>query len=136
MNDRLLSLGKRVLAERDVGRVLQLALDGAIEICAAERGMILLFDEAGEPLFEEARNLDGADIERPEFEVSRTILDRVRRLGEPFWSQNVLGEPQVGARGSVQRLKILSVLCLPMRQGGEIFGLVYLDNRRAAGAFT
>jgi transcriptional regulator with GAF, ATPase, and Fis domain len=136
MQNRLLEIGKLVFAESDVRRVLTVALDGVIELCGAERGMILLFAPGGEALFEEARGLGRQDIERPEFEVSRTILEKVRTEGTPFWSPNVLADPGLGSRRSVMRLQILSVICLPIRHGGAVFGLVYLDNRRAAGVFT
>jgi len=136
MQNRLLEIGKRVLAESDVRRVLAVALDGVIELCAAERGMIFLFGPGGEALFEEARGLGRQDLEGPELEVSRTILDKVRSEGRAFWSPNVLADPGLKGRGSVMRLQILSVICLPIRHGGEVFGLVYLDNRRMAGVFT
>jgi Nif-specific regulatory protein len=139
MQNRLLEIGKRVLAESDVRRVLTVALDGVIELCGAERGMIVLFGPGGEALFEEARGLGRQDLEGPELEVSRTILEKVRTEGTAFWSQNVLADPGLGARRSVLRLQILSVICLPIRQGGDggaVLGLVYLDNRRMAGIFT
>ncbi len=136
--ERLLALGKRLLAGGEITQTLALALDGVIELCGAERGMIVLFDDGddgGEPLFEEARNLDRQDIEKPEFQVSRTILEKVRREGRPFWSLNALDDPALAATGSVLRLKILSVICLPIHHAGQVLGLVYLDNRSAAGVF-
>ena len=136
MQNRLLEIGKRVLAESDVRRVLTVALDGIVELCAADRGMILLFGPGGEEMFEEARGLGRQDIERPEFEVSRTLIEKVRGEGTAFWSPNVLADPGLAGRRSVMRLQILSVICLPIRQGGEMFGLVYLDNRRMTGVFT
>jgi len=132
---RLLELGKRVLAESDLDRMLTAAIDGVIELCGAERGMILLFEE-NEVVVETARNLDREDIERPGFEVSRTILERVRTTGEPFWHPNVLEDPKLGHRASVLRLLILSVICQPIRHGGQTLGVVYLDNRSAEGVFT
>ena len=136
MQNRLLEIGKQVLAESDVRRVLTVALDGIVELCAADRGMILLFGPGGEEMFEEARGLGRQDIERPEFEVSRTLIEKVRGEGTAFWSPNVLADPGLAGRRSVMRLQILSVICLPIRQGGEMFGLVYLDNRRMTGVFT
>lgn len=135
MLERLLEIGKQVLAERDLDSVLSRALDGLIELCGAERGMIVL-EEGGETRFEAARHLDRQDIERPEFEVSRTVLDKVRAEGIGFWSPNVLEDPSVGARQSVLRLRILSVICLPIRRQDERLGLIYLDNRKATGVFT
>jgi hypothetical protein len=67
MQNRLLEIGKQVLAESDVRRVLTVALDGVIELCGADRGMILLYGADGEELFEEARGLGRQDIDRPEF---------------------------------------------------------------------
>jgi transcriptional regulator with GAF, ATPase, and Fis domain len=144
MLERLLELGKSVLAERDLDRLLTSAIDGVIELCGAERGMILLFDPQapepggpdGEIVFETARNLAKEDIERPEFEVSRTILRKVRSEGEPFWHPNVLDDPSLGHRASVLRLLLLSVICQPIRDGGQVLGVVYLDTRRAGGIFT
>jgi Nif-specific regulatory protein len=136
MLERLLELGKSVLAESDLDRVLTAAIDGVIELCGAERGMILLFDPDGEAVVETARNLKREDIERPAFEVSRTILDKVRREGEPYWHPNVLEDPTMGHRASVLRLMILSVVCQPIRDGERILGVVYLDNRSAEGVFT
>ncbi len=136
MLERLLAIGKRVLAGGgEVSQTLALALDGVIELCGAERGMIVLYDGGGEPLFEEARNLDRQDIAKPEFEVSRTILEKVRREGLPFWSLNALDDPTLAATGSVMRLRILSVICLPIHHAGQSLGLVYLDNCSAAGVF-
>lgn len=136
MLERLLELGKSVLAESDLDGVLTAAIDGVIELCGAERGLILLFDPDGEAVVETARNLRREDIERPEFEVSRTILDKVRAEGEPFWHPNVLDDPAMGHKASVLRLLILSVICQPIRDGGRTLGVVYLDNRSAEGVFT
>jgi Nif-specific regulatory protein len=136
MLERLLELGKRVLAESDLDRVLTSAIDGVIELCGAERGMIVLFGEGGEAVVETARNLDREDIDRPEFQVSRSLLDRVRRTGEPFWHPNVLADPEMGHKASVLRLLILSVVCQPIRDGDRVLGVVYLDNRSAEGVFT
>ncbi len=135
MLERLLEIGKLVLAERDLDSVLSRALDGLIELCGAERGIIVLEEERG-PRFEAARHLDRQDIERPEFEVSRSVLDKVRREGRGFWSPNVLEDPSVGERQSVLRLRILSVICLPILHEGERLGLIYLDNRKATGVFS
>jgi transcriptional regulator with GAF, ATPase, and Fis domain len=137
---RLLELGKSVLAERDLDCMLTTAIDGVIGLCGAERGMILLFDPEADGdsdiVFETARNLEREDIERPEFEISRTILRKVRTEGRPFWHPNVLDDPTIGHRASVLRLLILSVICHPIRDGGQTLGVVYLDTRKAGSVFS
>jgi transcriptional regulator with GAF, ATPase, and Fis domain len=136
MFEKLLELGKSVLAERDLDRMLTTAIDGVIELCRADRGMILLFDAEGKLVFEVARNLRQEDIEQPEFQVSRTILEKVRAEGRPFWHANVLEDPSIGQSDSVMRLQLLSVICQPIRDLGRTLGVVYLDSRRVEAMFT
>ena len=57
-----------ILSEPDVNQVLTIALDEVIEISKAERGLIILFDDDGAPLFQTYRNLNKVTIENPEFD--------------------------------------------------------------------
>jgi transcriptional regulator with GAF, ATPase, and Fis domain len=136
MLDRLLSLGKSVLAERDLDRMLTVALDGVVRLCGAERGMIVLFDPAGGTIVEKARQMGVGDLPQPEYEISRSIIERVRQSGEGTWHPNVMDDPSLSDRASVMRLMLLSVACQPLMEAGEAFGAVYLDNRSVDGLFT
>ncbi|UCE04730.1 MAG: sigma 54-interacting transcriptional regulator [bacterium] len=132
---QLIELGKRLLTKADLNRLLKTAMDSVIEISNAERGLIILFDENGSIQFQTARSLDKEDIEHPQFEISRTIINKVRNSGSPINLQNALDNPEFQKRKSVDDLKILSVVCLPLKQNQNIFGVVYLDNRSVAGIF-
>lgn len=136
MHDHLFDLTRRLLGEGRVEGVLKASLDGLIEVAGAERGLLLLLDDSGEVLFEEARMLSRRELERPELELSRSLVARVRNSGESFFHENVLADPELGDAESVRRLKVLSVICQPIRRGDEMLGLVYLDHRRAVGAFS
>lgn len=133
---QLLTIGKRVLAEPDVDRVLATSMDHLIEISGAERGIIILFSEAGESHFQTARNLEKKDIDRPEFEISRTIIKKVKSEGKLVYLRNALKEKALQKSKSVSRLKILSVICLPFKHEEKVFGVVYLDNRNIQGRFS
>lgn len=115
--------------------MLKTAVDGTIEITGAQRGMIILFGEDEEIQFETVRNLQKEDIEHPKFEISRTIIDRVKADSRPVCLQNPLEEPNLQKSASALRLKILSMICLPLKHKKEIYGVVYLDNRTLEGAF-
>lgn len=136
MLERLLDIGKAVMAESDVDRVLSTALDGLIALCEAERGMILLFGSDGEIVFEQARNLEKEDIDRPHFQVSRSVIDSVRAKGEGCWHANVLSDSPFSRKESVRRLGILSIICQPIRHDGKDFGVVYLDQRSEERVLT
>ncbi len=104
---RLFEVGKHLLAETEIDAMLNNAIDSAIEMASAERGMVILFNEEGDSIFQTARNLERKDIENPAFQKS----------------------------DSVMRLRILSVICLPLMHDDQIFGVVYLDNRKIRSVF-
>ena len=132
---QIIELGRRLLTESDMNRLLSKAMDAAIKISNAERGLIILFNENGGIQFQTARNLDKENIAHPQFEISRTIIDKVRKKGLPINLQNAIEDPEFQKRKSVDDLKILSVVCLPLKHSQNIFGVVYLDNRSVAGMF-
>jgi Nif-specific regulatory protein len=132
---QLLKIGKEVLAEPEVNQVLVTSMDHLIEISGAERGIIILFNQEGESHFQTARNLEKKDIDRPEFEISRTIIENVKSEGKLVYLRNALKEKALQKSKSVSRLKILSVICLPLKHEGKVFGVVYLDNRTVQGRF-
>jgi len=133
---QLFEFGKRLLTEKDINRLLTAAMDMAIEISGAERGWIILCSEENQEIrFQNARNLQKKDIENPEFETSRTIIDKVRTQGEPVCLQNALDDSAFKKSKSIESLKVLSVICLPLIRDNHIFGVVYLDNRKITGVF-
>lgn len=133
---KLLNIGKEVLAEPDVDHVLEKSVDQLIESSGAERGMIILYNGQGHRHIQTARNLNKEDIENPEFEISNTIISDVKRTGEQQYLKNALSDKNLDKSKSVLRLKILSVICLPLIFNEKIFGVIYLDNRTIQGRFT
>jgi len=136
MYQRLLNISRRLISESDINQVLSIAIDEVIEIAGAERGLIILFAEDGATLIQTARNLEREDIEHPEFEISHTIINEVKSNGNTIYLHNALKHQKFKKSKSATRLKILSVICLPLRHESKIFGVVYLDNRTVEGAFT
>ena len=136
MQNQILELAKKVLAETEVHNILHHAIDQLIQLSSAERGMVILFDQKGEPLFETARNLEKEDIENPGFEVSRTIIDGVKVSGNPICLPNALDSESLQGSSSTIRLKILSVICLPLIRNNYTFGVIYLDNCTVRGMFS
>ncbi len=133
--EQLLEIGARVLAEEDIDRVLTTAMDGAIRLSGAERGLIILFDSQGRTRFHTARNLDREDLEQPGNEISRSIINKVRDEKKPVFLKNARENPEFKTRKSIRSLKVLSVICLPLLHENELIGAVYLDNRSFRGVF-
>jgi Nif-specific regulatory protein len=133
---QLFEFSTRLSGEKDMNRVLILAMDMAIELSGAERGLVILFNEKDQEIkFQTARNLAKKDIEKPEFEISHTIIDKVKSDGEPVCLQNALETTELEQSKSVALLKVLSVICIPLIHDSCTFGVVYLDNRKVSGVF-
>jgi len=131
----LFEIGKALVAESDIEKLLPQAMDKVIEQTKAERGLIAVYGEDGDIQFQAARHLDKKDLEHPDFEISRTIIQTVRDSCEPIVIKNALDDPRFQASESVARLRLLSVACAPLRVKNEIFGVVYIDNRDLTAVF-
>jgi len=132
----LYETGKLVATETDVDKLLSLCMDKVVELTHAERGLIILFDDGDDISFQVARNLQKQDIESPDFQVSHTIIERVKQRRGPLYSLNAMEDPEFGVKKSVVNLKILSVICVPIMQDSDLLGVIYADNRKFSAAFN
>ncbi len=120
----------------DLDLVLNRVMDQVVELIRAERGFVMLLEEGGEPVFRVARGLDHQTIQDPEFQISRGVVERVAREGEPLLTSNAQTDERFRLRVSVQALGLRSILCVPLKVQGRITGVIYVDNRLQAGLFT
>ncbi len=119
-----------------LSEVLNLAMDAIIQATNAERGFLMLIDEkARELTFQVARNMDRGVIASPAFEVSRSIVQRVAKNGEPIIATDALSDPRFAEQKSVISLSLRSILCIPLKIKERVIGVVYVDNRMHAGTF-
>jgi Nif-specific regulatory protein len=131
----LFEIGKALIAESDIDKLLPQAMDRVIEQTNAERGLIIVYGDGEEIEFQAARRLEKKNLDHPDFEISRTIIQKVRATGQPVVVQNALGDPQFEQSESVRGLRLLSVACAPLCAQNEVFGVVYIDNRDVAAVF-
>ena len=131
----LCEFGKLVTSETRIDKVLDVLLDKLVELTGAERSLILLFDNHGKTAFQVGRNLKQEDIAAPTFELSWSIINKVRETNETVFLKNALEDPEFKDAKSVLRLKILSVICLPLVHIYQLFGVLYADNRTVQGIF-
>lgn len=132
--ERLGEINKALNTERDAQRLLDLIVDSAIEITGAARGFLILFDGRAEE-FRAARNIDESTIHRPEFEISRSIMRRVVREGEPILTANAIDDPRLQSAASISALNLLSIVCVPLISRGRTLGAIYLDHPQVVGRF-
>jgi len=111
-------------------------MDEVIAVTHAERGFVMLHDHDGKLAFHVARGIDQTVIEDPQFQVSRSVVERVARDGEPVLTSDAQADERFNIRQSVVILGLRSILCVPLQVKERTIGVIYVDNRLHAGIFT
>ncbi|MHC4779143.1 MAG: sigma 54-interacting transcriptional regulator [Planctomycetota bacterium] len=129
-------ISETINSELDLGKLIPLIMDMAIDAVQAERGFLLLEGEGGELGVEVARKCGGEDVGEPESEVSRSIAEEVVRRGDAILTEDAGADTRFSEKMSVVGLRLRSVLCVPLRRRVGALGAVYVEDRRAASAFV
>ena len=132
---RLMAVAKEIGATTDGEALLRFVLDHAIESTRARRGFLILAGD-GHPSVRAARNLGAADIEQPELAFSSSVARLVARDGNPVLLSDVSADERFRDAASISQLKLISVLCVPLRNRTTIFGSLYLDDPTRIDAFS
>jgi sigma-B regulation protein RsbU (phosphoserine phosphatase) len=135
--------------------LLEIAARFAINLTRAERAVIFLYDNNRKLQPAAFHNVTHSDVNRDEFEVSRSSILEAENTGEMLIREECLNDPRYKHNQSIQALQLNTILCLPLKssrplematiydayvgrrstQGqaikGVLFGLLYLDSRRA-----
>lgn len=130
---RILDITKRLASEHDQERLLERITDAAIELAGAERGFVLLPDDAGvlEPKLVRA----GASEDDPSVAFSRSIAEAVWIDGEPILTVDAHQDRRLSEYLSVHKLMLRSVASLPIRGRDGTLGVLYLEHRLRSGRF-
>jgi len=119
----------------DLDEVLKRVMDEVIAVTGAERGFVTLLKADGTPAFRAARGMDHTTIDDPEFQISRTVVERVAREAQPVLTSDAQSDDRFSMRRSVKVLGLRSILCVPLKVRDQVLGVVYVDNRMQAGIF-
>ncbi len=82
----------------------------------------------------QARRLDLNAASDPQFPLS--LLRYVIRTGAEVIEDSITGVSRFAADPYVQLQRPRAVMCLPIRHGGQIDGILYFENRLAEASFT
>ena len=121
----------KALANVEIERLLEIALDKILTLTGYERSFILLFDHDGRPRERMRRIRPGArGFALDEAEVSGTIVERVTSTGQSVAVSDIDQEDELREQESVVALGLRQIMCAPMRAHGRVLGIIYIDSRR------
>lgn len=154
----LLSMVQALNSTLVLSEVLEHVLAGVMRMTRAERGFILLTDEAGGGEAAGAETATGVaglrlrlarrrDADEPLTDtrgISKSVLRKVLRSGQTVATGNALADPNLARAESVAGLELRTIVCVPLRShradeaaGGaaRMLGLLYVDNPETSSPF-
>ncbi|MCB9557576.1 MAG: sigma 54-interacting transcriptional regulator [Deltaproteobacteria bacterium] len=133
---RLLRINRRINSELRLQPLLELIIDEVIAVSGAERGFLLLADDASDVLsVSVARNIERHTLVAKDPLISRSIAESAARQGREVVAVDALDDPRFSSSLSVSNLALRSVLALPLEVKGKTVGAIYVDHRFRPGVF-
>jgi len=126
----LCEVGRELASILDLNQLLEFILDRAITLVQAERGFLVLSDEATED-FEVAvaRKFELQERDDAEAEISRRLIQNVLTQREPVITTNAQEDPRFEDSESIVTYRIRSVLAAPLIFKNDLIGAIYVDTR-------
>jgi sigma-B regulation protein RsbU (phosphoserine phosphatase) len=130
----LYEITRKLNSSLDLKEVLDYVMDRVIEVTGAERGFLMLrHEDTGILDFRVARGINKQDLDKPKFQVSRTIVNQVAESGESILTDNA--QSAYADTQSVVMMALRSILCVPIKVKDRLIGVVYVDNRLHEATF-
>jgi len=115
--------------EMDLDRLLVLILERTLDLVGFDRGYVLLMDDAGDAQLKATYPAADPDGGGP----STSVLTRVIDSQAPLVSFDLAGERSLGNAASITAAQLRSVICVPIRRGEQLLGLLYVDAKQVLG---
>ncbi|MGZ4777570.1 MAG: adenylate/guanylate cyclase domain-containing protein [Thermoanaerobaculia bacterium] len=130
----LVQVAKALLESEDLNSMLNTVMDMIFKYLPVERGLIILFDEKGEPIPKLTKFVDGA--EHQDIPISRTILKMVKEQQVALMTSNALEDARLLGGKSIAIHGIRSAMCVPLWNRQRVIGAVQVDSPIHIGSFT
>lgn len=133
----LIPKGTRQKKEAALTTTMELFLEFISEVLDVSTCSIMLEDELSRDLtIRTARGLDDEVIKRTRVRVGERIAGYVAHQGEPLLIPDLEHDPRFGGVRIPGQYNTSSLLCLPLKVGDRVVGVLNLNNKRSALPFT
>ncbi len=132
--NRLLTLAVDVSRERDLPALLDRIADSARELLGADRAFVIL-DRTGSGSASEADLVVAAQRTRedvPPGPLSMSVVSHAIQSRREVIAGDVVERADLRSAQSVRAMHLRSVMCVPMVDGDQILGAIYVDSLTAS----
>lgn len=130
----LLETIAEVSANVDVEAVKQSVARKSVALTGAERAIVMLFDEQNVLRIELAVDAAGRDLGK-NLQYSHSVAMRVARDGRGICLIDTANSGEISLGQSILDLKLLTVMCVPLRVKDRLLGLIYVDSKASSKEF-
>ncbi len=130
----LVHVARALLQTEELTDLLNTVMDMIFKYLPVERGLILLFDEEGNPVPRLTKFIEGADAH--DIPISRTILKMVAEQQIALMTSNALEDARLLGGKSIAIHGIRSAMCVPLWNRQRVIGAVQVDSPIHIGRFT
>lgn len=130
-----LALTQRAEREAALPGLLESTLSAIVELAGCERGFLLLKGTDGLDV-RAWHGLSADGLRAPAFAGSAGAIQRALETQAPVVVNDASLDAALGARASVVSAGLRTLVCLPLRLGGELLGLAYADSRQPGCVVT
>ena len=130
----LVQVAKSLLQTEELSDLLETVMDMIFKYLPVERGLIILFDENGNPVPKLTKFIEGADA--TDIPISRTILKMVAEQQVSLMTSNALEDARLLGGKSIAIHGIRSAMCVPLWNRQRVIGAVQVDSPIHIGRFT
>lgn len=121
-------MSHQVAGQTQFDSLLDEVLRGVVDLAGCSRGFLLLAD-GDDYAVSASLVIDPKALDRRSFSGSVGAVQRVLSQGQPVVVNHVGSEAWLADRASIMDTGLQTLVCLPLHDGGRVFGAVYADRR-------
>lgn len=158
---KILQISKALNSSLVLEQVLQMVLDGVMEVTTADRGFLMLREDDGLFHTKMTKNIRKDNLTGSVMKVSESVVEEVEKSGKSLIIRDIQDYSWLQTKDSIVSLELRSIMCVPLKvihfaqavadetiifsstdsQGvsftsDEIIGIVYVDSRVSNKSFT
>ncbi|MCE9638035.1 MAG: SpoIIE family protein phosphatase [Planctomycetes bacterium] len=118
----------------EVATVMQNVARKSIGVSGAERAIVMLFDEQNVLRIVLATDTKGTAL-GTNVQYSHSVAMRVAREGKGICLIDTANQGDISLGQSILDLKLLTVMCVPLRVKDRMIGLLYVDSKASSKEF-
>jgi transcriptional regulator with GAF, ATPase, and Fis domain len=131
---KLQDFSARLMAKHELGALLNELMDSVVEITNADKGFLILMEDDRLSV-KIARNLKRENIADAVSQLSDSIIAKVVQTRRPVIISDAMNDEEFSGSKSIMKLKLSSVICVPLLEHGKMIGLIYVGNDSVVDLF-